>query len=299
MADHSVTAVSVIIPTFNRAKKVARAVSSVLYQDFTDYEIIVVDDGSTDGTKKAISQFGRQITYIGHSSNLGVSMARNTGIKSSSAPLLAFLDSDDYWLAQKLRVQVQFFETNPDAPACQTEEIWIRKGRRVNPRDRHQKPSGDIFEPSLKLCLVSPSAVMVKRSLLEEVGLFDETLPACEDYDLWLRISCRYPVYLIRKKLVVKEGGNPDQLSYLHKGMDRFRIKSLVKLIRSGALDEEQLRATFQELSFKCTIYGNGCIKRGKLQEGEFYLGLPERLRNRETIPSEVQARRSCLQVPS
>ncbi len=279
MAGLPVAAVSVIIPTLNRAKKLARAISSVLYQTFRDYEIIVVDDGSTDGTRETISQFGRRITYMAHSSNLGVSAARNTGIRRSSAPFVAFLDSDDYWLPDKLKSQLGFFEANPGALACQTEEVWLRKGRRVNPRERHQKPSGDIFEPSLRLCLVTPSAVMLKRPILDEVGLFDEALPACEDYDLWLRISCRHPIYLIPQKLVVKEGGNPDQLSALHNGMDRFRIGALVKLIESGKLNKGQLKATFDELSLKCKIYGNGCLKRGKLEEGGYYLRLPETLR--------------------
>ena len=268
-------AVSVVIPTFNRAQKVVRAISSVLSQTFTDVEIIVVDDGSTDGTKKEVEQFDDLVTYVAHSSNLGVSAARNTGIKSSGAPLIAFLDSDDHWLPEKLAVQVCFFDEHPEAVACQTEELWIRNGRRVNPMKKHLKPSGDIFEPSLKLCLVSPSAVMLKRSLLDEVGLFDEDLPVCEDYDLWLRISCRYPIHLIKEALVIKEGGHPDQLSVRHKGMDRFRIKALVKLIKSGVLNEEQLALTIKELSSKCRIYGNGCLKRGKMEEGESFLHLP------------------------
>jgi glycosyltransferase involved in cell wall biosynthesis len=272
------TVISVIIPTFNRAKKVVRAISSVLSQTFTDVEIIVVDDGSTDETEYAVGQFGKRITYIAHLSNLGVSAARNKGIRVSNAPLIAFLDSDDHWLPEKLAVQVDFFNTNPRALACQTDEIWIRKGRRVNPKKKHIKPSGDIFVPSLKRCLVSPSAVMLKRSLFEEIGVFDEDLPACEDYDLWLRISCRYRVYLIRKRLVIKEGGSRDQLSARHKGMDRFRIKALVKLIKSGKLNKGQLDATLKELSVKCRIYGNGCLKRGKTGEGEYFLHLPETL---------------------
>ncbi|MCG2778412.1 MAG: glycosyltransferase family 2 protein [Desulfobacterales bacterium] len=268
-------AVSVVIPTFNRAQKVVRAISSVLSQTFTDVEIIVVDDGSTDGTKKEVEQFNDLVTYVAHSSNLGVSAARNTGIKGSGAPLIAFLDSDDHWLPEKLAVQVCFFDEHPEAVACQTEEVWIRNGRRVNPMKKHLKPSGNIFEPSLKLCLVSPSAVMLKRSLLDEVGFFDEDLPVCEDYDLWLRISCRYPIHLIKEALVVKEGGHPDQLSACHKGMDRFRIKALVKLIKSGVLNEEQLAVTIKELSSKCRIYGNGCLKRGKMEEGECFFHLP------------------------
>lgn len=274
-------AISVIIPTFNRAKKVVRAITSVLYQTFDDFEIIVVDDGSTDGTKKAVIQFGRKITYTVHASNLGVSAARNTGIKRSSAPFIAFLDSDDYWLPQKLRVQMDFFKTHPRALACQTEETWIRNGRRVNPRKKHLKPSGDIFEPSLKLCLVSPSAVMLKKSLLEELDLFDEDLPACEDYDLWLRIASLYPVYLIKQALIIKEGGASDQLSARHKGMDRFRIKALVKLVKSGTLNEEQLQATVKVLTQKCRIYGNGCIKRGRVHEGKSYLKIPEELKKK------------------
>jgi len=278
--------VSVIIPTYNRAEKVIRSISSVLNQTFSDFEVIIVDDGSADGTEKAVARLKGPIKYLVHSANLGVSAARNIGIKHSNAPFIAFLDSDDHWLPEKLKVQMEFFETNSQMIACQTEEIWIRNGRRVNPKKKHLKLSGDIFAPSLKLCLVSPSAVMLKRSVLDEIGLFDESLLACEDYDLWLRIACRHPVHLIDQPLIIKEGGHPDQLSARYKGMDRFRIKALVKLIKSGMLNEEQLNATKDELELKCRIYGNGCIKRGKQEEGERYLQLPENLGPEElTLP--------------
>ncbi len=269
--------VSIIIPTFNRAIKTARAISSVLYQRFTDYEIIVVDDGSTDGTEKVLHQFEDRIQYIAHNTNRGVSAARNTGIAVSHAPLIAFLDSDDYWLPHKLSVQTAFFEQNPNAMICQTEETWIRNGRRVNPGKRHLKPSGDVFEASLALCLVSPSAVMLRRELFQEMGVFDENLPACEDYDLWLRIACRYPVFLIQQSLIIKEGGHPDQLSARFKGMDRFRIKALVKLIQESPLNEVQRQSVVKELSLKCRIYGTGCLKRGKKAEGDYYLELPSK----------------------
>jgi glycosyltransferase involved in cell wall biosynthesis len=274
------TAVSVIIPTYNRARKLLRAISSVLYQTFTHCEVIVVDDGSDDGTAECLSPVMGHIKYIRHPENMGVSAARNRGIKASRSPLVAFLDSDDYWLPEKLSTQMAFFIRNPGAVACQTDEIWIRKGLRVNPGKRHLKPSGEIFVPSLKICLVSPSAVLLKRSLLDEVGLFDEDLPACEDYDLWLRISCRYPIHLIHRHLVVKEGGYPDQLSSNLTGLDLFRIKALVKLLRGGQLDDGQLQATLQELSIKCQIYGSGCLKRGREEEGEYYLRLPEDLKH-------------------
>ena len=267
--------VSVIIPTFNRAQKVARAIASVLYQTYTDYELIVVDDGSRDHTPDTLALLHPRIIRLVHEENRGVSAARNTGIRASRAPLVAFLDSDDYWLPEKLAVQVAFFKAHPTAMACQTQEIWIRKGRRVNPRKKHHKPSGDLFIPSLKLCLVSPSAVMVRRSLLDEVGLFDEALPVCEDYDLWLRVSCKYPVHLLREDLVIKEGGAPDQLSRSLIGMDRFRIQSLVKVIESGRLTPRQAEAAWFELRTKCEVYGKGCMKRGKKEEGERYLRLP------------------------
>ena len=277
--------VSVIIPTFNRSVRVVRAVQSVLDQSLKDIEIIVVDDGSTDDTEDRLVPYGALIKYIRQPANRGVSAARNKGIENSSGTWVAFLDSDDYWLKGKLHVQMEFLYQNLDAVACQTEEIWIRRGRRVNPRKMHKKPSGEIFQRSLRLCLVSPSSIILKRSVFAEVGLFDETLEAAEDYDLWLRISCRYPIYLIDREFVVKEGGHEDQLSRKHIGMDRFRIKAIIKLINSGVLSVDQQAATLDELAVKCAIYGNGCMKRGRREEGYFYLSLPERIKEEGKIP--------------
>lgn len=270
--------ISIIIPTFNRSQKLIRAVHSVLDQNFKNYEVIIVDDGSSDDTYEALTNYMPLIRYIRHPVNRGVSAARNSGIKNSAAPWIAFLDSDDYWIENKLQVQMEFIEQNPGIVACQTEEIWIRNGRRVNPKKKHRKPSGDIFTLSLKLCLVSPSSIILKRTLFDEVGFFDETLPAAEDYDLWLRVACRYPIYLIKRRLVVKEGGHEDQLSRRFIGIDRFRIRAIEKLIQSGILSLNQQRAAMRELSIKCGIYGRGCIKRGKKEEGYFYLSLPERV---------------------
>jgi glycosyltransferase involved in cell wall biosynthesis len=267
--------VSVIIPTFNRAHKIARAVASVLYQTFTDYEVLVVDDGSEDATFEALQPFGSRVRRIRHDQNLGVSAARNTGIRACNSPLIAFLDSDDFWLPDKLAKQFSFFAEHPEAVACQTEELWIRRGVRVNPKKKHFKPSGEVFVSSLRLCVVSPSAVVVKRSLLEEVGVFDETFPACEDYDLWLRISWKYPVWLIPEPLVVKEGGAPDQLSRTIEGLDQYRIRAIARLVTERCLTQRQAAAALKELRFKCRVYGNGCIKRGRQKEGEYYLSLP------------------------
>lgn len=273
------TEVSVIIPTYNRAAKVTRAISSVLDQTFNDFELIVVDDGSVDDTNETLAGFHDRIIVIRHEKNLGVSAARNSGIKVSQSPLIAFLDSDDYWLPGKLEAQVRYFKENPEAVVCQTEEMWVRNGVRVNPWNKHLKPTGDVFERSLKLCVVSPSAVMIRQEIFDEVGLFDEDFPVCEDYDLWLRIACRHPIQLINKFFLVKEGGHPDQLSSMLKGMDLYRIKAMVKLLEKGCLSEAQISAVHLELEKKCRIYGSGCIKRGKTEEGNYFLHLTEKFK--------------------
>jgi glycosyltransferase involved in cell wall biosynthesis len=271
--------ISVIIPTFNRAALVAEAVDSVLAQSFRDFELIVIDDGSTDGTAARLASYGDALRYQRQEQS-GVSAARNRGLSMACGDWIAFLDSDDLWLPKKLAVQADFFARHPEVKICQTEEIWIRNGRRVNPRLRHAKPSGDIFEPSLELCLVSPSAVLLRQSLLAALGSapFDPWLPACEDYDLWLRIACRHPVFLIEEPLVIKRGGHADQLSRSTPSLDRYRIQSLVKLLQSGELSASQSAAAFRELERKCQIYGQGCLKRGKREEGEYYLELPGRV---------------------
>ena len=268
--------VSVIIPTRNRAGPVRDAVASVLAQTFTDFELIVVDDGGTDDTREALIEFGRRVTYIFREHG-GVSAARNTGLGRTRGELIAFLDSDDAWLPAKLAVQVDFFKENPEGLICQTEETWYRRGRRVNPRFKHRKPSGDIFLPSLELCLVSPSAVMMRRTLFDEVGLFDEDLPACEDYDLWLRVAARHPVHLLPQALVIKTGGHPDQLSRTTPALDQYRVRALQKIIESGLLSPERERAARAVLGKKARLYGQGCVKRGRVEEGSEYLELARR----------------------
>ena len=264
--------VSVILPTFNRGWVVTEAVESVLDQDYANLELIVIDDGSTDGTKGLLSRFGDRIAVI-RQVNRGVSAARNAGIRASSGELIALLDSDDTWLPGKVTAQVSFFSNHPDALVCQTQEIWIRNGVRVNPGKRHRKQAGMIFERSLALCLVSPSAVMMRSSLLDEVGLFDETLPACEDYDLWLRIAWKHPIRLIDRPLVVKRGGHPDQLSRMPE-LDKYRIQSIARLLDSGVLSPGQEKTARAMLSTKSAIYAQGCRKRGRITQAQYYEAL-------------------------
>lgn len=273
--------VSVILPTFNRKELLEIAISSALEQTINDFELIVIDDGSTDGTKAMVEGFGERIRYI-YQKNKGVSGARNRGIREARGEYLAFLDSDDRWVRDKLKVQVRALEENPEYLISHTEEIWYRRGRLLNPKRIHKKRAGDIFKQSLRLCSVSTSTAVVKRELFSEIGGFDESMPVCEDYDLWLRATAAYPVLLVDRALTLKDGGRPDQLSQQYIGqMDKFRIYAICKLIDDSALNEEKYRSTFEELERKCRIYGNGCLKRGRVEEAEGYLNLPKRYAKR------------------
>jgi len=264
--------VSVILPTYNRAWTLNDAIDSVLAQDYPYIELIIIDDGSTDDTQTRLLEYGNKIKVLTQE-NKGVSAARNIGIKKSGGSLIALIDSDDAWDKKKISCQVEFFAQHPDALICQTNEIWIRNKKRVNPKVKHKKPSGMIFEPSLDLCLVSPSAVMMRRALFDLKGYFDEAFTVCEDYDLWLRVSSTLPVFLIDKPYTIKRGGHKDQLSSFH-SQDKFRIRSLIKLIKSDTLSLDQVEKAKKVLKEKCIIYGNGCIKRNKNDEGEYYIHL-------------------------
>jgi glycosyltransferase involved in cell wall biosynthesis len=266
--------VSVIIPTYNRSTLVREAVASALAQQDVALEVIVVDDGSVDDTAAVLKSFGSFICTVLQSHG-GVSYARNTGIRAAAGDWLAFLDSDDLWLPEKLREQLDFLEAHPEYKICQTEEIWIRNGHRLNPKKYHRKPRGYCFSQLLERCLISPSAVVVHRELFEEVGLFDEGLPACEDYDLWLRIGYRYPIGLVEKPLTIKRGGHADQLSTAISALDRYRIQALAKLLQNEPLNPSQQELVLQAIGRKCLIYGDGCRKRGRSEEAEFFQRLP------------------------
>jgi glycosyltransferase involved in cell wall biosynthesis len=261
--------VSVIIPTHNRAALVREAVASVKAQTYRDFEVLVVDDASTDATWEALAAW-REVRVLRHACRRGVAAARNTGIDAARGEWLAFLDSDDLWLPEKLARQMAYLKDQPDLLISQTDETWVRRGVKVNKPAAHRKVAGRIFFASLERCLISPSAVILNRRLLEAHGGFDEDLAAAEDYDLWLRLTWRYEVGLVDEPLVIKRGGHPDQLSRQW-GIDRFRIRALVKLLGEPDLPEACARAARRRLAVKCAIYAQGCKKRGKLAEAAYY----------------------------
>jgi len=269
--------VSVVIPTFNRAEFLTTAARSVLGQTFRDLELIIVDDGSTDGTEEAVADLKDDRVRFVRQENAGVSSARNKGIGLARAGLVAFLDSDDAWTPKKIEKQAAHMESHPGCLLVHTDEKWYRKGEHLNPMEKHRKHEGDIFIQSLSLCAMGPSTVMVRRSVFDEIGLFDESLPVCEDYDFFLRFTALHPVCFVDEKLVVKQGGHADQLSKKYFGMDRFRIAAIAKLLRNPGLPSGRRGPALDELSLKCRIYARGCRKHAKPGESMLYLTLPFR----------------------
>jgi glycosyltransferase involved in cell wall biosynthesis len=278
---------SVIIPTYNRERLLDRALCSVLSQTVRPREIIVVDDGSADATKNLVSGFKNRTEVAIHyfrQVNNGPASARNRGIELASFPVLAFLDSDDHWHRKKIEIQYQQFVRSSQHRISHTGEKWLRRGKHLNQKDIHKPADGHIYESCLRLCCVGMSTVMMNRSLCDDHDLFDEYLRCCEDYDYWLRISASEKFLLIDAPLTIKEGGREDQVSVRYRiGMDRYRIYALVKLLVHGNITTEQQILARDMLVKKCEIYGTGCCKHGRNDEGEIVLALAENAYKRLT----------------
>jgi glycosyltransferase involved in cell wall biosynthesis len=276
--------VSVIIPTYNREPFLQKAINSVLAQTYQYFELIVVDDGSEDNTEKLVENCSPDIVYI-RQENKGPAAARNRGVQAARYNLLAFLDSDDWFAENKLEVQTGTMQKNPAYQISHTQETWYRNGRILNQKKRHQKNNGDIFNQSLVLCAVGMSTVLMHRDIFERYGLFDEDYPCCEDYEFWLRVSAKQKFLLIDQPLTLKDGGRDDQVSTIYRvGMDKFRIQAIMKMLASGSLSEKQKDSAMAELQRKCTIYGAGCIKHGRFEEGRYYLDLLETAGSQEIL---------------
>jgi len=260
------TLVSVILPTYNRADWISAALDSLFAQTYQQWECVIVDDGSTDNTVEVLADYDDpRVVYV-YQENKGVSAARNTGISRCKGDVIALLDSDDEWLPKKLEKQLAYMLEN-DFEICQTDEIWIRNGKRVNQKSKYSKPEGWFFEASLEMCLISPSCTMFTRKAWADIGPFDVEMPSCEDYDMWLRACLIYPVGLLSEKLTIKHGGRSDQLSNCVPCADSHRIRALIKILQCGKLDESQQNSVMAELEKKVGIYKLGCEKRGRTDE--------------------------------
>lgn len=284
--------VSVVIPTYNRAIFLQRAIESVFRQTYPCAEIIVIDDGSTDNTRELLKTIKdtstTPLTAI-HTNNRGVAAARNLGIKNAKNDIIAFLDSDDHWTRKKLEKQYPVFIQQDKYLVSHTKEKWLRRGKHLNQKCKHIPKHGDIFSHCLKLCAVGMSTVMMQKRLFEQLGYFDEEMRCCEDYDLWLRISCRHDFLLIDAPLTVKEGGRDDQLSNIYRlGMDERRIYSMKKLFDLGCLQRVQYNMAMQEFERKINIFANGCIKHGKTEKADRYLQLLHSYKKKMTALQDV-----------
>jgi glycosyltransferase involved in cell wall biosynthesis len=292
--------VSVIIPTYNRRAMVCEAIESVLAQSVREFELIVIDDGSTDGTDEELARLGEAVR-VERIEHCGAAGARNRGVEMARAPLIAFLDSDDLWAATKLDRQLAFMRDNRECAISQTNEMWIRNGRRVNPGLRHRKRAGDIFTDSLRTCLISMSATMMRAELFRSLGGFDESMDAAEDYDLWLRILIDHEAGLLDEPLVTRRGGHPDQTSATTPAIDRFRILALTKLLADKRLSPARRTAVVEVLAEKCRIYAGGLARRDRVEQARFYERIGEHAQSWSAaeIDCAVQSMRAMLrEVP-
>jgi glycosyltransferase involved in cell wall biosynthesis len=271
--------VTIIVPSYNRLIPLKNAIDSVFSQKYCQYQLIVVDDGSTDGTQEYVQGLteSNNVDYLllPHSGLPG--KVRNAGARLATGEYLAFLDSDDLWLPEKLSRQIAFFAECPEIPICHTREIWKRGERIVSQDGQKHRRSGYIFPDALKKCVIGPSTALMRRELFEEIGGFREDLEIAEDYELWLRITARYPVGYIDEPLVIKQGGEPDQLSGKYGQIEIFRIKALLLNLEAGNFQGEQHELAAGELVRKCRIYVRGCEKRGKHEEARRYREIAQR----------------------
>jgi glycosyltransferase involved in cell wall biosynthesis len=260
---------SVVIPTFNRNETLTRAIKSIYQQTLKASKVVVVDDGSTDSTPESMQTFSEQslpfrFEYIQLQTNKGVSHARNIGVKTCTTQWIAFLDSDDEWLPNKMQAQLRLAEQLPHAPLIHCNEKWLRLGSHLNQLKKHQKFGGRIFQKCLPLCVISPSAAVIRSELLDEYP-FDEDFPVCEDYDLWLQITSKYDVGFVDEPLIVKHGGHSDQLSTQYVAMDYWRIKAMMKHLDSTFLSQVELQELVKEALKKCKILLKGYVKHQNL----------------------------------
>ncbi len=266
--------VTVVIPTFERPQLTVRAIKSVLSQSYKDFEIYIINDGSTSDysdLKEFISMYDN-ILYQ-ETKNLGVSSARNLGIKLGRGEYYAFLDSDDEWFPNKLLEQINYLRINSACRLLHTKERWIREGQHVQTPKHLMPRGGDIFLHSLNICSICPSAVLIKKDVFEEFGMFDEDLRICEDYDLWLRITAYLEVGFIEEELVNKYSGPNLQLSKSEVAIDRFRVYALIKFMINNST-HPKITAVKEVLTSKLNILLNGAIKRNNNIEVEIYNAL-------------------------
>ncbi len=265
--------ISVVIPSYNRAHCIEKAIDSVLEQNVDGIEIILVDDGSTDSTRELVQEkYGEKVRYF-YQENQGIPGARNTGIQNARGDYVAFLDSDDYWRQDKLRQQMALVAEHVEYGLVATCCAKIQQDGSLKERNRQGK-SGWVLKDLFRANFIRTSSVIIRRDCFDGVGLFDESLKEAEDYDLWMRVAAEYPVGFVNESLTVYLD-NPNGVS----------IDSLVgRLYRLRALEKDYLKKKVPEKLYKRRLaqnynrVGRHYLKRGDRKKGLFYLMKAQRL---------------------
>lgn len=197
--------ISVVIPAYNSARFIGEALSSVLAQTFTDYEIIVVDDGSTDDTREVVGALGDRVRLVSQK-NAGAGAARNRGIAAARGTWIAFLDSDDQWRPEHLRILLDAAEASPEFPLIYGSKTTVdEQGATVHHPDAPRFPTGWIFAELIEDCLITTSTNLVRTATLRAVGGYNEDrrLRVAEDWDLYLRLAATNPIGATRDTYVI------------------------------------------------------------------------------------------------
>jgi glycosyltransferase involved in cell wall biosynthesis len=289
---------SVVVPTCNKREQVAQALQSALAQTYRNFEIAIVDDGSTDGTPAHVFRtFGAEpkaidivshlnpaalrpffhhfvhdgVTFKYHyHTNRGLAAARNRGIRHARGSYVAFLEAEDRWDPTHLETQLAFLEANQGARISRVGEHPGRTCPRGRRPGRAERASGWLFASALENCPASISCAVIHRSCFTECGAFDENLPACEDYDLWLRLSARFPIYYVDGPEVVHRSPRAE-ISPHAWTWDRFRVYALEKSFQSGHLDPEQRFLVSQEIVRRCERLVDGFRRQKSEERANFY----------------------------
>lgn len=277
--------VDIVIPAFGREKLLEEAVRSVQQQTFEDWRLLIVDDASATPLRCDSFAHDKRIEIIRLEKNSGPALARNQGASRGDSPFIAFLDSDDLWQPQKLELQLELFKDDPLLQWAHTNEVWFRNGALVRQKHIHAKQGGQFFSRALERCLISPSAVMLRRIFFEQSGGFNPAFRLCEDYEFWLRLLLVNPVGFVKDAATVKRAGEWEQLSSSRE-IDRYRVLALHRLWRNAprTLSSEETILLLEEAARKTERLVKGAQKhrnRKRLATYQAWLTLFKTLRTR------------------
>jgi glycosyltransferase involved in cell wall biosynthesis len=254
--------VDIVIPAFNRPQLLEEAIASIRAQSFCNWRLFIVDDATPTALPETLKHNDARITLLRLQKNHGPAYARNYGAERGSAPLIAFLDSDDLWHPEKLSKALQAFERDPTLQWWHSNELWLRDGKPAKQKAIHQKQGGQFFERALERCLISPSAVVLRRSFFSAEKGFAPAFRLCEDYELWLRLLLLSPVGYSEEPLTIKRAGDWPQLSSARE-LDRYRVLAMHRVwrLKGRWMPANWQSALLKECEKRCELLLQGARK--------------------------------------